>query len=99
MSGVRGWKAVALNLRRSAAGRQPGLSLLPAGNTCSGGGPLASPDYGAVDVSQVLKLCFTGGAILPMLQRREFHNGMGRKSTFRVPAARRGERETGRRGV
>lgn len=56
-------------------------------------------DYGAVDVSQVLKLCFTGGAILPVLWGREFHDRMGRKSTFSGAPTRTGEgRKAGKEG-
>ena len=47
-------------------------------------------DHGTVDLQEMSQLRCTGSKGLPMLRRREFHDGMGRKSTFRSIQERTG---------
>lgn len=49
-------------------------------------------DYGAVDVPKMPQLRSSGSKGLWVLRGREFHNGMGPKSTFRGISARTGTR-------
>lgn len=56
-------------------------------------------DYGAVDVPKMPQLRCTGNKGLPVLWGREFHDRMGRKSTFSGAPTRTGEgRKAGKEG-